>query len=122
MKPTGSNAVFHVTDIENSIDFYSTKLGFQVDFKYGNPASYAGLSNGNVCLHISSGYPYKNNTGHGNLYLFYPEVDNLYNKLVKEGVNFYCHIGDRDYGLRDFAIKDPDDNQIGIGAELSKNA
>jgi uncharacterized glyoxalase superfamily protein PhnB len=122
MTPTGSNTVFHVSDIERSIDFYSNRLGFQVDFRFGNPVSYAGLSLGNVCLHISSSYPYKNNTGHGNLYITAEEVDTLYSQLVEAGVEFYCPIGNREYGLRDFAIKDPDENQIGIGAVLHESA
>ena len=116
MKPTSSTTVFHVSDIERSIDFYANCLGFRVDFKYGNPVSYAGLSLGNACLHVSSTYPYKNNTGHGNLYITAEEIDDWYHKLVKAGVEFYCPIGNREYGLRDFVIKDPDENQIGIGA------
>ena len=122
MQPTGSSTVFHVRDIERSIDFYCTRLGFQVDFRFGNPVSYAGLSLGTVCLHISSSYPYKNNTGHGHLYITAEEVDTLYNQLVEAGVEFYCPIGNRTYGLRDFAIKDPDENQIGIGAVLHERA
>ena len=69
-----------------------------------------------MCLHISSSYPHKDNTGHGNLYITFSEVDTLYETLVEGGVGFYCPIGDREYGLRDFSIKDPDGNQIGIGA------
>ena len=64
MKPISSNTVFHVSHLEKSIAFYKDKLGFSIDFKFGEPPTYAGLSLGNVCLHISSAYPYKNNTGH----------------------------------------------------------
>jgi uncharacterized glyoxalase superfamily protein PhnB len=118
MEPTGSNSVFHVSNLENSISFYTEKLGFNIDFKFGEPPTYAGLSLGSVCLHISSAYPYKNNTGHGNLYVMFNEVDDIYNKLVSADVSFYSPIEDREYGMRDFAIKDPDGNQIGIGAEI----
>lgn len=115
MKPIGSSAVFHVTDIEKAIEFYTENFGFEVDFRHG---AYVGLSVGDVCLHLSSFYPYKNNTGHGNLYIFFEEVDDLYNRLVKAGVEFYFPIGDRDYGMRDFSVKDPDGNQIGLGASI----
>ncbi|GLZ85688.1 hypothetical protein Pres01_17390 [Metapseudomonas resinovorans] len=54
MNPLGSNTVFHVTDIERSIAFYTGPLGFQLDFRFGEPATYAGLSLGPVCLHISA--------------------------------------------------------------------
>ena len=40
---------------------------------------------------------------------------------MEAGVEFYCAIGNREYGLRDFAIKDPDENQIGIGAVLHES-
>jgi len=116
--PSGSNVVFHVSNLENSIMFYTENLGFSVDFRFGEPPTYAGMSLGNVCLHISSAYPYKNNTGHGNLYIMFDAVDGLYEKLVTAKVEFYCPIGNREYGMRDFAIKDLDGNQIGIGAEI----
>ena len=118
IKPTSSNAVFHVSNLEKSIAFYTEKLGFSVDFRFGKPPTYAGMILGNVCLHLSSAYPYKNNTGHGNLYIMFDEVDGLYKYLVSEKVEFYCPIGNREYGVRDFAIMDPDGNQIGIGAEI----
>ncbi|HKP01375.1 MAG TPA: VOC family protein [Nitrospiraceae bacterium] len=122
MKPTGSNTVFYISDLERSIEFYSNRLGFRVDFRFGNPAYYAGLTIGNVCLHISSRYPYKNNTGHGIPYISVEEVDNLNDRLVKAGMKFYCPVGNREYGLRDFALKDPDGNQVGIGVVLQERA
>lgn len=118
MKPISSNVVFHVSKLEPAIAFYKEKLGFQLDFQFGEPPSYAGLSLGNAYLHLSSAYPYKNNTGHGNFYLIYENVDNLYKKLLNQEVEFFSPIGDRDYGMRDFAIKDLDGNQIGIGAQI----
>jgi uncharacterized glyoxalase superfamily protein PhnB len=111
----GSNAVFHVSNLEKSLDFYSRVLGFGIGFRYGKPETYAGLSWRGVDLHLSSSYPYKNNTGHGNLYIYCKEVDRLYEKLDAAGVEFYSRISNRDYGMRDFAIKDPDGNQIGFG-------
>lgn len=122
MRPTGSNAVFHVTDIDRSIAFYTGHLGFQLDFRYGEPTIYAGLTWGPVCLHLSSLYPYKDNTGHGNLYISFDAVDELHERLVAAGVDFYCAIGNRDYGMRDFTLRDPDGNQVGIGAELNPRA
>jgi len=95
-------------------------LGFIVDFEFGTPPTYAGMSLGDICLHISSVYPYNNNTGHGNLYIIFDEVDDYYEKLVNDKVEFYSPIRDREYGMRDFAIKDIDGNQIGIGAQLEQ--
>lgn len=120
MTPIGSNVIFHVSDIERSIAFYTGPMGFQLDFRYGEPTTYAGLSLGPVYLHITTLRPYKDDTGHGNLYISFDEVDSLNQRLSAAGVDFYCPLGDRDYGMRDFSVRDPDGNQIGIGAELSR--
>jgi len=114
-----SSTVFHVSDLSTSLDFYSRVLGFGIDFKFGTPESYAGLSWQGVHLHLSSNYPYRNNTGHGNLYICCTDIEALYEKLDAAGVEFYSRISNRAYGMRDFAIKDPDGNQIGFGAATS---
>jgi DNA-binding MarR family transcriptional regulator/catechol 2,3-dioxygenase-like lactoylglutathione lyase family enzyme len=115
-----SNVVFHVSNLEKALQFYTQILGFTIGFKFGKPETYAGLSWKGVNLHISSSYPYKNNTGHGNLYIFCDETESLYRRLDAAGVDFYSRISDREYGMRDFAIKDPDGNQIGFGTSLVK--
>ena len=113
-----SCTVFHVSSLSKSLDFYSRVLGFAIDFRYGAPETYAGLSWRGVHLHLSSTYPYKNNTGHGNIYIICDDVDRLHAKLDSAGVAFYSRIQDREYRMRDFAIKDPDGNQIGFGSAV----
>ena len=116
VEAASSSTVFHVSSLSRSLDFYSRVLGFSIDFSYGTPEIHAGLSWRGVQLHLSSAYPYKNNTGHGNLYIRCDAIDRLYEALDSAGVEFYSRIEDRAYGMRDFAIKDPDGNQIGFGA------
>ena len=114
-----SSTIFHVSNLAKSLDFYSRVLGFAVDFTFGNPEFYAGLSWRGVHLHLSSAYPYKNNTGHGNISISCDEADRLYEHLDSAGVEFYSRISNRNYGMRDFAIKDPDGNQVTFGADIS---
>jgi DNA-binding MarR family transcriptional regulator/catechol 2,3-dioxygenase-like lactoylglutathione lyase family enzyme len=114
-----SNVVFHVSNLDKALQFYTQVLGFEIGFKFGKPETYAGLTWKGVNLHISSSYPYKNNTGHGNLYIFCGEIESLYKRLDAAGVDFYSRISDREYGMRDFAIKDPDGNQIGFGTSIA---
>lgn len=118
MKPISSNAIFHVSNIEESLDFYTKIIGFDIDFTFAEPIVYAGLKFGNECLHLSSQYPYNDNKGHGSIYIVFESVDELYEKFVKKELEFLAHIEDREYGMRDFAIKDLDGNQIGFGAPL----
>jgi catechol 2,3-dioxygenase-like lactoylglutathione lyase family enzyme len=44
----------------------------------------------------------------------------FYTKKLGFCVDFDCPIGDREYGMRDFAIKDLDGNKIGIGAAIQQ--
>jgi len=122
MKTICCNAVFHVADLQRSLKFYQEILGFNVDFKWGEPNFYAGLSLGEVSLHIGSKYRFKNNTGHGHIYITCDEVDSYYKDLSDKGVEIMGPIGDQDYGLRDFVISDPDGNSIGFGAEITKDS
>ncbi|MCH8620385.1 glyoxalase superfamily protein [Undibacterium sp. TS12] len=119
MKPIASTTVLQVSNFSKSLHFYTEILGFELDFKYGEPECYAGLSWGSAYLHIGTFSPYKDNTGHGVIYLTFEEVDSIYKRLVKADVQFYSHIADQDYGMRDFSVKDPDGNQIGFGASIA---
>jgi len=116
--PLTSNTVFHVSDLARSIDFYTTLLGFKVDFSVGEPANYAGLNWNGVLLHLGCQLPHTNSIGHGNVYLVFDEVDTIYKRLLDAGVEFYSPIGDQPYGMRDFCAKDPDGNQIGMGCSI----
>jgi catechol 2,3-dioxygenase-like lactoylglutathione lyase family enzyme len=75
MKTISVIPVFHVKDVEASIDFYTKVLGFVQAFKYG---TYVGLKLGKCELHIcppdNSGPP----IGGGNAYIICDEVDEYY--------------------------------------------
>ena len=122
MKPICSNAVFQISDLEKSIAFYTGVLGFELDFKYGEPNFYAGLNLGPVSLHLNTNNRFKDYTGRGHIYIFCDEVDTLYDDLVKKGVKINSPIGDQAYGLRDFNISDPDGNMLGFGASLEEKS
>jgi predicted lactoylglutathione lyase len=46
---------FLVTDIEHSIEFYTKKLGFDIEFRYED--FYAGIIKDNYSIHLKSGKP-----------------------------------------------------------------
>ncbi|GAA3978024.1 VOC family protein [Mucilaginibacter dorajii] len=47
--------LFVVADLEQSIDFYTQKLGFEIDFRYED--FYAGITRDGFSIHLKSGYP-----------------------------------------------------------------
>jgi catechol 2,3-dioxygenase-like lactoylglutathione lyase family enzyme len=44
--------VFLVNDLNSTIEFYTTKLGFEIDFKYGEPAFCGSVINWSVVVHF----------------------------------------------------------------------
>ena len=57
-------------------------------------------------------------TAGGYLYILTGEVDNLSQLLIAAGVKMLVSVGDREYGLRDFMIGDPDGNVLIFGTPI----
>jgi uncharacterized glyoxalase superfamily protein PhnB len=47
--------LFVVADLEQSLDFYTQKLGFEIDFRYED--FYAGITRNGYTIHLKSGNP-----------------------------------------------------------------
>ena len=50
MKALSATVVVHVSDLNRSLAYYTTILGFIEDFKL---EEYAGLTLGDICIHLS---------------------------------------------------------------------
>jgi catechol 2,3-dioxygenase-like lactoylglutathione lyase family enzyme len=49
---TGAEPQLFVSNLAVSLDYYQTKLGFQVEFTYGNPPFYAQITRGSAKLNL----------------------------------------------------------------------
>ena len=87
-------------------------LGFELEFEFGE---YAGVKLGDATLHIVRGNP--NPPGSGHAYFFCPDVDVYFEQVLKNGATVLRELKDTDYGMRDFAIKDPDGNTLEFGLD-----
>jgi len=102
---------FLVTDIEHSIEFYTKKLDFEVDFRYED--FYAGIIKDNYSIHLKSGKPSieERESKRENIDLdiiFSVEgVEDLYEELMNKSVEIVQPLCDRPYG-KEFYIADPD--------------
>jgi predicted enzyme related to lactoylglutathione lyase len=112
MKPTCGVTVIPVSDLERSLAFYRDVLGFTVSFSY--QGFYAGIEMGPVQLHLSA--KPRSAPGTGSVYIFADEVDEYYAAVRVKGANAPEPPKNFPYGMRDFAVFDPDNNQIGFGA------
>jgi len=92
-------------------------LEFTLDFRYRD---LAGMEFGPVLIYLSGpGQDLKKTIGEGSIYIFCDEVDDYYQRISGKGAFIEIVIEDRPYGMRDFAIKDPDGNTLTFGKTIN---
>ena len=111
-----SAAIFPVSDLLNSIEFYTDKLGFEKTFEWGEPMYYAVVKQGGVGIHLT-----KRSDGgraskyHRALYIFVNDIDKVYKRCKDQKVKIVNDMEARDYKMKDFDIEDPDGFIITFG-------
>ena len=118
MRPHSIIPVFHVSDVDASVRFYTEVLGFAQAFRYG---TYVGLKMGRCELHICPPDDSGPRIGGGNAYIICDEVDEYYRKIKAAGAKPASEPGDRRYGMRDFVVHDPDGNQLSFGCDCEED-
>jgi catechol 2,3-dioxygenase-like lactoylglutathione lyase family enzyme len=120
----GDAVVFSVSDMDASLFYYRDALGFSVEFKWGEPTSYAGLCRDNVALHLAIQSLAKRQPGQSALCVFVRDVDALHAEIASKGARVVKPPEDYDYGMRDFDVLDLDGNKIifGMGSKKSDAA
>lgn len=113
---TGHASVLHVKDMPTALAFYRDKLGFTVSFSWDEPARYVCLCLDDAAIHLNSYVP---PAGPSHVCIFCKGIDALYAQLVARGVNVIEPIADRPYGMRDFAVTDPDGHRLEFGQGIS---
>ena len=111
--------ILTVRDITKAVSFYIDKLGFTLDFQWGEPLAYAGIRRDAVCIHLIHERASRQISGTGSVAITANEVDAYHALCVRAGVDVLVPPGNRPYGLRDFSVHDPDGNIINIGCELA---
>ncbi len=100
-----------VADIEHSIEFYTKKLGFDVDFRYED--FYAGISKDGCSIHLKSGKPSieerqnKRNNEDLDIVFSVDSIETLYEELLNRAVEFIQPLRHMPYG-KEFYVTDPD--------------
>lgn len=116
-----ASVVWPVKDMEASISFYRDQLGFTVNFTWEDPITYAVIRRGEIGIHLTllDDMPanYKPLTS---LFIFVHDVDAVWKEVNDKGVNVVAAIGDRDYGMRDFDITDPDGYRLIFGQGIDR--
>jgi len=117
MKAVSSAIVIHVSDLPASLTYYQDTLGFSEDFRFGD---YVGLIHGSVLVHLNgqTGQGIKKIPGGAHLCIDCDEVDTFYEQIKAKRALITVPIEDRHYGMRDFAVNDPDGNTLVFGSSI----
>jgi uncharacterized glyoxalase superfamily protein PhnB len=119
--------VFLVDDVAQTVDFYAQVLGFEVNFLYDEPPTYASVSRDDAVINFSkSNPPGRRNgmaaAGEGNgtdVYIVVSDIDDIYAEL-KDKVNVLLEPDSYDYGMREFKIEDPNGYHLLFGQEVEE--
>ena len=97
-----------VANLAASIEFYTKKLGFRLGFTWGGePPSFAGVNLGKTEIFLKEGTPVPNEQI-SSVFFVVGDADELYEFQRANGVEVVSGIADRDYGFRDYGVKDLD--------------
>ena len=105
-----------VRDIQKSVAYYRDALGFTVDFTYGEPPTYAGVYRGSVLLHLQAESQADRSPGGSAVYVYVEDADRTHAELRERGARIEKEPQDYPYGLRDFDVRDLDDNRLIIAS------
>lgn len=104
-----------VSDIAAAVEYYTAKVGFRENFTWGDPPTMAGVSLGAAQIFLERGTP---NPGGVNLYFVVDDADALCEYQRSNGVTIEVEPGDRDYGLRDYSIRDLHGYRLSFGHNI----
>lgn len=114
--------VLPVRDVEASRSYFVGKLLFELRFEWadakGEPLRYAVLGRDRVELHLSQrDAPVKTTA-----YFFVDGVQAFHDRVAKAGARISEPIADHPWEMREFEVRDLDDNALVFGQHLSRIA
>lgn len=107
-----------VSDLDAAIDFYTNKLGFWLVCKLGEPARMALVNLGRVQIFLECGEPSPKGCY---LYFVINDANAFHDFHQSNGIEIVQPIADRDYGLRDYAVRDLYGYVMSFGHRLPDN-
>jgi len=111
----GSNPILPVASVVETTAFYKEKLGFEIEVLWKTPP-YGVVARDQTIIEFGEGR--KQYAGTGVCLIFVNDVDVIYKEFSSKDIEFIGDIADRDYGSRDFRIKDNNGNMLILSSPL----
>jgi len=111
--------IFPVPNVQETIDWYMANLGFQLDFKWEDPPSYAVMSRDDIKIHFSQrDDDFTPSAVHTTLYIFTYDVDHVFEEFKAKGIVTKAP-ETYDYGMRDFDLTDLNGFRLTFGQAVN---
>lgn len=102
-------------DVNEAVEYYKEKLGFDKTWVHEN--FYGGAYNGASEFHF---YKAEGDFAPALVYCFVDNADEVFEYVKSQGVTIHGEPTDQPYGLRDFTIKDLNNNMLSFASPLPK--
>jgi catechol 2,3-dioxygenase-like lactoylglutathione lyase family enzyme len=100
--------IFAVSSLHDGLAYYRDKLGFKVDWQWGEPPDFASVSRSGTTIFLGV-WP---DTGHGALWVSTRDVDKLYAELKQRGARIEMAPTNMPWGSREMNVRDRDGNLL----------
>jgi catechol 2,3-dioxygenase-like lactoylglutathione lyase family enzyme len=111
--------IFQVDNLPRAIEFYREVFGFDVGWSAGDPPRIASVCRDHVeinLIRVERGEALRPS----HVYIRMAGVDEFYAQALAARVRVKHALEDRDYGMRDCRLVDPDGNEISFGSEIAR--
>ena len=105
-----------VPDIDDACTFYVERLGFTLDWAWGEPPDHVSLTLGEVEIHLTSGAQAP--PGQFSLYIVVDDVDALYQQCIESRVETGGEPEDKPWDRREFSAVDLNGHRFVFGSEI----
>ncbi len=114
---------FLVPDVASAGTYYREVLGFECEYAAGDPPEFAIYSRSGSAVMFRRApdpgliCPNEKQGGTWDVFYWVAAIDPLYEELKGLGATFACHPVVQPYGMKEFAIRDPNGYVLGFGQE-----
>jgi uncharacterized glyoxalase superfamily protein PhnB/GNAT superfamily N-acetyltransferase len=111
-----SEAIFAVADVVGTVKFYREILGFNRQWLWGDPPTFAGVAWGAVQIMLCQQTELSRKV-EGHMHMFFTEgdIDALYARHVAAGAPIIEPIENKPWGIREYTVRDPNGYHLRFG-------
>jgi uncharacterized glyoxalase superfamily protein PhnB len=110
--------VIATEDVAASVDYFVRKLGFDSDFRWGDPPVYAGVRAGEVEIYFThdpaTSRAIRERGLAPDLFLWVNDVDDIYARHRANGAEIVEDLAERPWGARQYVVREPNGYHLKI--------